>query len=318
MTNRTKAQFRRATWLGMLALATAPGCASLKNPFAKSSLADPPKFASSVATTSSGITGQFKSMGSAVGSAMGKAKNAVTSTFTSASGEAGDPTSLASMPTNLGPEIWVADGQIHESKGNNAKALDKYTKALELEPTNLPALLSTARLYAKQEQPAQAAMFFEKAIAVNPDPSIYNELALIQQKAGKTADAQIAVRRAIELDPSNEKYRNNLATLLVAGGRSDEAVAQLQQVFPPAVANYNVAYLHFNQGNIPAAQQHLQLALQADPNLQPARDLIATIGGSQTAQTAMNAYNTAGSVYRTAQAISAPTTQATQVPYQQP
>jgi hypothetical protein len=95
-----------------------------------------------------------------------------------------------------------------------------------------------------------------------------------------------------------------LAGVLVAMGRSDEAVKELQNVFPPAVANYNVAYLHFMNKNMAATQQHLQLALQADPNLQPARDLLNTLNQSQSGQTAMAAYGVANQVYRTAQGVS--------------
>ncbi len=310
---------RKMTLVGLATLTLAPGCASMKMPFSKPSLSDTPKESAfaTAANTGAGIGGQFKSMGTAMSSAMGKAKNAVTSTFTS-NPDTNDPTSLANMPTNLGPEIWVTNGHWYETQGNHSKALDNYTKALELEPKNVPALLSTARLYAKQGQDAQAADFFTKAIAVTPEASSYNELALVHQKLGKSADAQAAVQKAIELDPTNARYRNNLASMLVSGGRSDEAVKQLEQVFPPAIANYNVAYLHFSNSNIAGAQQHLQLALQADPNLQQARDLMDKLGGSPTAQTAMSAYNTAGQIYRTAQAVGGQATSASQVPYQQP
>ncbi len=66
------------------------------------------------------------------------------------------------MPTSVGPEVWVANGQLNETKGDYAKALDNYTKALEIEPTNLSALLSTARLYDRQGQAPQAAEFFQR------------------------------------------------------------------------------------------------------------------------------------------------------------
>ncbi len=271
--------------------------------------------ATKLSNTSKGITGQFKSMGSAVSNAYSKTKQAVTSSFTK--NEAGaDPTSLTSMPTNLGPEIWVTNGQLYESQGNFPKALDNYTKALELEPSNEAALLSTARLYARQSQHQQASEFFSKAIAVNPDAGTYNELALAYQSQNKPAEAQAAVRQAISQDGKNARYRNNLASMLVKGGRSDEAVKELQQVFPPAVANYNVAYLHFSNQNMAAAQQHLQVALQQDPNLAQARDLMARIGNGSTAQSAMAAYQTANNIYKTAEALVTPTVPANQAIYQ--
>lgn len=51
--------------------------------------------------------------------------------------------------------------------------------------------------------------------------------------------------------------------------------------------------------------------------MQQARDLMDKLGGSQTAQTAMSAYNTAGQLYRTAQAVGGQAVPATQVPFQQ-
>lgn len=315
-------QLRRGMVLGLSVMAASTGCASMKSPttwFSKAPATAAPttSMASSLSSTGSGISGQFKSMGTAVSSAVGKAKSAVTSTFTSRPEES-DPTSLANMPTNLGPEIWVTNGQLFESQGQFAKALDNYTKALEVEPNNEPALLSTARLYARQNQHDQAAEFFAKSIAVNPDAATFNELGLVQKKQGRPAESQASIEQAIKLDPTNVRYRNNLASMLVGVGRSDDAVRQLEQVLPPAVANYNVAYLHFTNSNVAAAQQHLQLALQADPNLKEARDLLDRIGGSPTAQTAMAAYQTAGQIYRTAQAVNGSATPASSAVYQQP
>jgi hypothetical protein len=57
-------------------------------------------------------------------------------------------------------------------------------------------------------------------------------------------------------------------------------MAELSQGDTPAMAQYHMAYLHFQRKNIPATQQHLTEALKIDPNLKPARDLMASIGGS--------------------------------------
>jgi len=295
---------------------------SKKSPYSTDSVASQgvaaSGFASKLSNAGKGIGGQFKSMGTAVSSAYEKTKNAVKSPFVTYNGGSSDPTSLANMPDpgDLGPEIWVANGQSYEAKRDFAKALDNYTRALELEPANEAALVSTARLYARQGQHSQATEFFNKAIATKPNASILNELALTYQKQGKSAEAQSSVRQAIGLDPANARYRNNLAGMLVASGRSDEAVNELQQVFPPAVANYNVAYLHFSNQNIAAAQQHLQVAIQADPNLGEARELMDKINGSGSVQSAVAAYQTAGNIYRTAEAVTRPFVPATQAVYQ--
>ncbi|MBX3421870.1 MAG: tetratricopeptide repeat protein [Pirellulaceae bacterium] len=234
---------------------------------------------------------------------MGKAKNAVVSTFSTKTVENVDPeTSLAHMPSNLGAEIWVTNGQIFEMKGNFNAALDNYTKALEKEPNNLAALQSTARLYMRQEQFASAIDFYQRAAQASPTAENYAELADALHRAGKLPEAQASIQKAISLDPTSTRYRSSMAGMLIAVGRSEEAVKQLEQVMPPALAHYNVAHLQASNKNPAAAQQHLQLALQLDPNLQPARELMAKITQNPTAQTAMAAYGTANHIYRTAQA----------------
>jgi Tfp pilus assembly protein PilF len=322
-TKWTSLKVRRALVLGLSTLVVSPGCASMKSPttwFAKKpadSSTTPASggIASTFSSASKGITGQVKTMGTAMSSAVGKAKNAVASTFSSESDNS-DPTSLANMPTNLGPEIWITNGQLYESQSNFAKALDNYTKALEIEPQSEAALLAIARLYARQKQYSQAEELFVKAIEVKPQATLYDELASVQQQQGKTSDAQVSIQSAIAMEPSNVRFRNNLASMLVSGGRSDEAVQQLQQVFPPAVANYNVAYLNFTNNNLAGAQQHVQVALQADPNLKEARALMERLSGSPAAQSAVAAYQSANQIYRTAESMVSPGVQAQSAVYQ--
>lgn len=263
------------------------------------------------ATAAKGVGGQFESMGTTVSSAYSKTKAAVISTFKpSGAGipsDKDDPTSLASMPGKLTPDIWVMQGQLAESQGQLAKALESYNKALQSEPNNLGALVSTARLYDRQGDSTHAVQFFQRALALNPNnASIHNDLGLAYSKAGNAAAAKDSLGKASAIEPSNVRYRNNLATVMVENGQADEAVNQLQQVLPPAVAHYNVAYLHFTKQNLPAAQQQLQAALQIDPNLQQARELYNRLGNGQAVAQATNTYQMAGNIYQTAQGIASP------------
>lgn len=292
------------------ALLAASGCSSMSGGTGWWSSTGSSMYGAS-ATTAKGISGQFKSMGTTVSSAFGKAKTAITAPFqpnAPAVSDKADPTSLASMPNQLTPELWVMQGQLAESQGQQAKALESYQKALQAEPNNLAALVSTARLYDRQGDAARSVEHFQKALAINPnDASIHNDLGLAYSKAGNAAAARDSLIKAANIDSSSVRYRNNLATLLVEQGQADEAVSQLKQVLPPAVAHYNVAYLHFTKQNVPAAQQQLQLALQADPNLQQARDLYNRLGGGQVVAQAASAYQLAGNIYQTAQGMAQPT-----------
>ncbi len=242
-------------------------------------------------------------MGSAVSSAYGKVKGAVSSALLPAGSEA-DPVSLSSKPTSLGPELYVANGQLYESSGQYAKALDAYSKALEIEPRNSPALLSMARLYNRENDLAKSIEFFKKASEINPqDAQTYSELGSVYLKQSQLAAAKEEFKKAIALQPKNRDYRIALAGVLVDEGRGDAALDELAQVESPAMAHYRLAYVYFARQNIPATQQHLQYALQIDPNLQPARELANQLGTGQFAQNARGSLQTAGNIINTTNSL---------------
>lgn len=263
-------------------------------------------------TAAKGVGGAFKSVGTTMSSGFSKAKNAVMTPFGAAKDPAvpsdkDDPTSLASLPNKLSPELYVMQGQLAESQGQGEKAIESYKKALDAEPNNSGALVSMARYYDRKGDSKQAIQYFQKAATANPnDASVHNDLGLAYSKAGNAAAARDSLNKAVAINGNEVRYRNNLATLLVENGQADEAINQLQQVHPPAVAHYNVAYLHFTKQNIPAAQQELQTALQIDPNLTMARDLYNKIGGSQAVANAQGAYQTASNIYQQMQGFGSP------------
>jgi hypothetical protein len=68
-----------------------------------------------------------------------------------------------------------------------------------------------------------------------------------------------------------------------------------------------MAVLLAQRNQLPAAQQYLATALQQDPNLQPARDMMNKLGGPQAMQQTYNAYQTASNVYQAVRDISSTT-----------
>ena len=263
----------------------------------------------SLASTTQAVKGQFSSMGTAVSSAYGKAKTAITSPFSStpSNAPAGDPTSLSTKPT-VGPELHVMKGHLDESQGNYAKALDSYSKALELEPKNASALLSMARLYERQNEKDKAVDFYQRASQSAPnDASIFADLGSLQARSGNLTAARTELQKAVNLDPKSTSYRSALAGVMLDAGNAEAAMSELQQVHSPAMANYQMAYLHFARKNVPATQQYLGAALQIDPNLKPARDLMASMGGAQNlnqiAQRGQETMQQAQGIYQQAGAI---------------
>lgn len=239
----------------------------------------------SLASTGQSVKNQISSVGSAVSSAYSKTKTAIAAPFTPASSSSMETTDgetkSGSNPLSIAPEILVAQGNYFESQGNYSKALDSYSRALETEPKNAVALLSMARLYDRQQDTAKSIDFYQKTIQAAPtnaDASM--ELGKVYAKSGDLVSAQQHLRKAVELQPSNKSYRHALAGAMLDAGDTSGSMAELAQSETPAMAQYQMAYLHFQRKNIPATQQHLTEALNIDPNLKPARDLLASIGGA--------------------------------------
>lgn len=231
--------------------------------------------------------GQLSTVGTAFNSAYGKAKDAITSPFTGTPGT--DPTTgaaLASLPKpgSINPEVFVMAGQMNESTGDYKNALNSYSKALEIEPKNAAALIATARLYDRLNERDKAISFYQKCIEVSPTGATHAELGNLHAKAGNLNAAREELQKAVALDPKATSHRTALAGVLLDLGQGDQAIDELMNSYTPAMANYQMAYLHFTRKNVPGAQQYAATALQIDPNLAPARELMASIGGAQSVQ----------------------------------
>lgn len=257
----------------------------------------------SLSDTSRGITGQWNSMSAAAGSAFQKTKSAVTGVFNTSAPpndtKKNDPTLLSSKVESIGPEVYIAYGQVCEGAGKFVDAMDNYEKALKISPTNGPALASVARLHDRQNNHAQAIEYYQKAIAATPnDAQLYSDLGMLYSRTGKMEEACQKLEQAIAIRPNESKFHSNLAAIQLDSGKSDKAFETLQKVGTPASANYNMAVMLVQRNQLQGAQQHLSVALQHDPNMQPARDLMTKLGGPQALQQGYNVYQSANQLYQ--------------------
>lgn len=250
-----------------------------------------------------GSRNQASSMGMALKSTYGKGRDALagmlggtaetTQTDNPEKLAENDPLLLENAPGSIGPEVFVANGQLWESTGNFERALENYSKALEREPANAPALASVARLKYRQDQFDHAVDYFQRAIAANPsEAGLYNDLGLAQSKLGRHDEAIAAIGKSLAIAPGTSRYANNLATVLFAAGREDEARKTLLANNKPAVAHYNMAYLHYNADHTDQALEELGQVLAIAPEksadsssqraVQKSKELFGKLGGPAT------------------------------------
>ncbi|MEX2131694.1 MAG: type IV pilus biogenesis/stability protein PilW [Pseudohongiellaceae bacterium] len=121
---------------------------------------------------------------------------------------------------------------------------------------------------------AGARRHLNNALAIDPrSADAYNVLALILQREGDLELADETFRRAIGLDRTNSRVRNNYAAFLFSQERYPDAFEQLQLVANDstyegrAIAFENLGRSALMLGEIDEAQRAFERALQINNNL---------------------------------------------------
>jgi tetratricopeptide (TPR) repeat protein len=224
-------------------------------------------------------------MKGAVNSAWANTKEAVT--IEPKVVHAPDPLSLSSPAGELGADVYFASARLFESQGNVAKADELYRKALAVAPADLTLLVHYARMHDRAGNFDLAEESYRRAIAAHPaEAAAYNDLALCLARRNRLTESADCLRKAVHLQGESVLYRNNLATVLAELGKNDEALTHLVAAHGPAVGNYNLGYLLHKSGKSQEAAECLRQALQLDPRLAPANQLLATISGAGAANLA--------------------------------
>jgi hypothetical protein len=90
------------------------------------------------------------------------------------------------------------------------------------------------------------------------------------------------LKQATELDPDNRVMARNYGLALARAGQVPESLTQLRKVLKEPEAHYMVARMMRHLKNDEACQHHLQTALRLDPELAPAKELLAEVQGLRT------------------------------------
>lgn len=165
--------------------------------------------------------------------------------------------------SEVSPASFIANGRFWESTGNFEKAMASYAKALEKSPNHPDALTMIGRLHFRQGNHEQAADFFGKAIKEKPDDAgLYNDLGITLCRLGNHEVATQSLQKALELSPGTPRYANSLASIRFDAGDPVGAHQVLAKNNKPAVAHFNMAYLHYRKGQMQQAADQLSRAMQ--------------------------------------------------------
>lgn len=221
---------------------------------------------------------------------------------------------LNADPANL--QIQTLLGTVNFYKGNLEAAHEYLSQVLKRQPNLLPAIKLLASVQHKLKQPQALVELLEPALKQYPeDAQLMAMLGTAYMQVSRFEEGSELMSRAIEITPDLAAYRTQLALGLMAQGKSNEAITQLentigmQQNFvqadillvlshlnkqdfdkaleasqalekrsPDSPVGYNLTGLAYLMSGDPAqAEQRFKKALEIDPNFITAEANLARV-----------------------------------------
>ena len=171
-------------------------------------------------------------------------------------------------------ELQAALGQAHMARGNTEKGKTAFAAALAAQPDYAPAILGTAQMKAADGDLPGALASIDAALVKTPtfaEGWLFKGVLLMAQN--QRDGALDAFRKAIEAKPDFVQPHENLVTLLLGEGKTDEASTQLEAMKKVAPRHPRTLFLQavlaYHKRDFAAARDAVQLQLRAAPdNLQ--------------------------------------------------
>lgn len=153
-----------------------------------------------------------------------------------------------------------------------------YLRALEVDPKYLPAHVALAKLHEAQEEHAKALEIYRKAAKLHPkDVQLCIEIGMYQARHKQWDEAIVQFRKANQLDPDNRQCTRLLGHCLARAGHCEESLVCLKKVMSEAEAHYTIARMLHHVQKDDLSRKYLNQAIQANPALQPAHELLAEL-----------------------------------------
>lgn len=161
------------------------------------------------------------------------------------------------------------------------EALALYRDFLQMQPKLYKVGINIANCYLEMGQYDEAIKEYQgildKIVAENPEVSGNSEVAKIYASIGETymrqnklKEAEGYFKKSIEIDPSDHALAYNVAEILFAAGKTDDAITyynlaiKIKPEWPKSYMQRGYAYL--NKGDIPKAVESMKKYLELAPD----------------------------------------------------
>jgi tetratricopeptide (TPR) repeat protein len=176
---------------------------------------------------------------------------------------------LEDAPSYIPP--YLSLGTLYFDQGFYEKAELFLTQAVRLNPLYSAPQVAMAKLYFHRKEYQKAVEAFQIAIKHTiPNARLHHVLAMALYEAGNLQQAELEIRKSIELDPYSIEPQIELGRILRKQGRIDEAKNYLDSlVLDSNNANFNSLYgvVLLDKGNLCEAKEYLLKSISINPQL---------------------------------------------------
>lgn len=131
----------------------------------------------------------------------------------------------------LNPRVWVLTGRRHEQRGEAARALEAWGRAVDLRPDLVDARDRLGVLLCEAGRPGDGATHLKVVVEARPDDRTARaNLADALERAGDLGGAERHLRALADGAPKNLAYRRRLVDFLERSGKAEAAAAETRKM----------------------------------------------------------------------------------------
>jgi tetratricopeptide (TPR) repeat protein len=144
-----------------------------------------------------------------------------------------------------------------------------WNHALAASPSSM-AYFHVGRFAAQRGDLAESEKHLRRAVEINPTNDVMqSNLALVLARQGRLLEATDHFRRALNINPADPATLNNLGIALAQQGKLDEAIQRFERALEikpnDASGHTNLANVKLARGDLDGAVSHLRRAVEIDP-----------------------------------------------------